>query len=81
MAFGVMQSVKGVCATIITVGGVSMVCLMHLSMTSPTPGHPHTPGGDLTLPLVPTPGAVDISLTTEIYGTYFFSSVLSKFPY
>ena len=35
---------------------------MHLSISSPTPhpGRPHTPGGDLTLALVPTPGAVDI---------------------
>ena len=33
---------------------------MHLSISSPTPGHPHTPSGDLTLALVPTPGAVDI---------------------
>jgi len=35
---------------------------MHLSISSPTPGHPHTSGGDLTLTLVPTPGAVDIDV-------------------
>jgi len=33
---------------------------MHLSISSPTPGHPHTSGGDLTLTLVPIPGEVDI---------------------
>jgi len=38
--------------------------IMHLSISSPTPhpGHPHTSGGDLTLTLVPTPGALDIDV-------------------
>ena len=35
---------------------------MHLSISSPTPGRPHTLGGDLTLTLVPTPGVVDIDV-------------------
>ena len=35
---------------------------MHLSISSLTPGHPHTSGGDLTLTLVPTPREVDIDV-------------------
>jgi len=38
------------------------VIIMHLSISCPTPRRPHTPGGDLTLTLVPTPGVVDIEV-------------------
>jgi len=49
------------------------LAVMHLSIssTTPTPGRPHTPGGDLTLTLVPTPGAVDIEVE-------FFSNFCEK---
>ena len=37
----------------------SRLLVMHLSISCPTPGNPHTPSGDLTLLLVPTPGEID----------------------
>ena len=43
---------------------ISFLCpacnaLVNFMPHPPTPGRPHTPGGDLTLLLVPTPGAID----------------------
>ena len=51
---------------------ITCYALVNFMPHPPTPGRPHTPGGDLTLLLVPTTGAIDSCPGTDRFSVVAF---------